>query len=289
MGYKIKCFGWRNIKLDQISRIELGFLSLGHRLNEDNPDIIYANNDRYSEVVDFYKKQKKEPFLILNVLDLQIDNPNYPLEEIKFHLSLANKITCISETTKKQIKKYLGFNDITVIYNPSKPTYSLELENKSFPFLFVGRLYSENKRFNLIKETINLACWPNNCVKICGPENPFWGDYKGVVSDEELNNLYNHSGIVILPSKSEGIGLSFIESLQTYTPVIGCSDCEAAKEFLPECMICDPKASSILNKILEIKDNYDYYRQIAFEYGIKYKEQFSAKSVCKRILNLYEK
>ena len=54
-------------------------------------------------------------------------------------------------------------------------------------------------------------------------------------------------------------------------------------------MICDPTPDSLRDKIFEIKDNYDFYRQKAFEKGIIYKEQFSAESVCKRILDIYEK
>jgi glycosyltransferase involved in cell wall biosynthesis len=286
---RIKVFGWEHPVLSQVARIREGFISLGHELVDNNPDLLYSNNDRFCDVIDFYQKQENEPFLILNILDLQTDNPAYPLEEIKFHLSLANQITCISETTKKQIKKHLGFDNVKVIYNPAKPTYSLgEANQKTFPFLYVGRANSRNKRFHLIKETLELACWPYNYLRVCGTENPIYCQYEGIVDDNTLNNLYNAAGIVLLTSVTEGIGLSAIESLQTFTPVIGCSDCEAMVEFLPECMICAPNPLQIRNKIFEIKENYDYYRQVAFEKGIIYKEQFSAESVCKRIIDLFE-
>ena len=286
MAIKIKCFGWRNSQLDQISRIESGFKELGYELVDDNPDLVYSNNDFYDDILDFTKKQEKRPFIIFNILDLQLSNPNYDLVKLKEQLFQADAITAISKSTQKQIKDNLGLDSV-VIYNPSKPTYLFRVTQKTFPFLFVGRNYSHNKRFNLIKKTLKLAEWPEHYLVVCGSENPYYGQYEGIVDDERLNYLYNNAGIVLLLSSNEGIGLSFIEALQTYTPVIGCSDCEAAKEFLPECMICNPDPDSIRSKILEIKENYDYYRQVAFEKGIIYKEQFSAESVCKRIIDIY--
>jgi glycosyltransferase involved in cell wall biosynthesis len=285
---KIKCFGWRHSQLDQISRIEQGFIDLGHELVDENPDLVYSNNDFYNLALEFSWKQKTLPFIISNVLDLQTDNPNYDFKKLQNQLCDGHAITSISKTTQKQLKNILGFNS-TVIYNPSKPTYSLgDTNKKTFPFLYVGRANSPNKRFYLIKETLDLASWPYEYLKVCGSERPICGEYQGIVNDNQLNNLYNGAGIVLLPSSSEGIGLSFIEALQTFTPVIGCSDCEAVKEFLPECMICDPNPTQIRNKILDIKSNYDYYRQVAFEYGIKYKEQFSGKAVAQRIIDIYE-
>lgn len=283
---KIKAFGWRSQYLDQISRIEAGFITLGHELSDNNPDIVYKNEDFFDEAIDFINKCDKRPFVIFNILDLQTHNLNYSLDKLKEQLKLADRVTCISNTVKGDIKKYLDI-DAIVIYNPSKSTFSLGSTTKPFPFLYVGRANSPNKRFNLIKDTLRLANWPSNYLKVCGSEFPAFGDYLGIVDDESLNNLYNQAGIVLLPSITEGIGLSFIEALQASTPAIGCSDCKAAMEFLPECMICEPDPNSIRNKILDIKNNYSYYKQVAFDYGLKYKEQFSSISVAQRIIDIY--
>lgn len=291
MGLKIKLFGWRHPILDQLSRIKEGLISNGCEVIEDDGwvDCAYSNNDDYSDILDFASKQEKRPFVILNVLDIQLNKPNYPIEKLKDELLQADAITCISKTTQNQIKNLLNLES-TVIYNPAKPVYSLGIDNKkTFPFLYVGRANSPNKRFNLIKETLELACWPYAYVKVCGPENPRYCEYEGLVDDNRLNELYNGAGITLLTSVFEGIGLSAIESLLTFTPVIGCSDCEAMVEFLPECMICEPKPHNIRQKILEIRDRYDYYRQVAFEYGIKYKQQFSGKVIASRIIDIYEK
>jgi len=77
---KIKTFGFRKSPLDQLSRIDKGFLELGHELTDNNPDLVYSNNDMYDDVLEFASKQKELPFIILNVLDVQDNNPHYPLE-----------------------------------------------------------------------------------------------------------------------------------------------------------------------------------------------------------------
>ncbi len=286
---KIKTFGWRHNILDQISRIEEGFLALGHELTDDEPDILYKNNDFFDDAWQFYDKCNKKPFTIFNILDLQLDTWNRrQLEQLNDDLNTCDVVTCISETVKKDIQEVFNI-EATVIYNPAKPTYSLGIDSKTFPFLYVGRANSKNKRFSLIKETFKLANWQDKYIKVCGSENPSFGQYQGIVSDEKLNELYNNAAVLLMPSESEGIGLGYIEMLQVYGVVLGCSDCEAANEFLPKEMICDPTPIDIKNKILEIQANFGYFRQLAFQYGLKYKEQFSGINVVKRIIEIYEK
>lgn len=285
---KIKVLGWKYPPLDCVSRIESAFLELGHELTDDEPDILYKNNDFFDDAWQFYDKCNKKTFTIFNILDLQLDTwERLQIEKLEEDLNSCNQVTCISETVKKDIQRVFNI-EAKVIYNPAKPTYPLNISNKTFPFLYVGRANSKNKRFSLIKETFNLACWPDKYIKVCGSENPLFGQYQGIVSDEKLNELYNHAGVLLMPSQSEGIGLGYIEMLQVGGVVLGCSDCEAANEFLPKEMICDPFPISIKNKILEIQANYDYFRQLALEYGNKYKEQFSGINVAKRIIDIYK-
>ena len=100
MDLTIKNFGWRNQKLDQISRIDQGLKAVGCSFVEESPDIVYSNNDMYDDILDYSKNQKKKPFIILNVLDLQIGNQTYNLNKVKEQLSQADAITCISRTVR---------------------------------------------------------------------------------------------------------------------------------------------------------------------------------------------
>ena len=68
---------------------------------------------------------------------------------------------------------------------------------------------------------------------------------------------------------------------------ITCSDNETAKEFLPEDFICEPNPQSMLNKIEELNKEYETKRNLALEYGKKYKIQFDKINIVKNILNIF--
>ena len=124
-------------------------------------------------------------------------------------------------------------------------------------------------------------------IKICGSENPGFGTYLNVVSDQELNRLYNSSKYLLLPSKAEGIGLTMIEAMICGSLPIACSDNKTAEEFLPKDFICEPNAQSISDKIEELNKEYDAKRKLALEYGKKYKIQFDKINVAKKILSVF--
>ena len=123
-------------------------------------------------------------------------------------------------------------------------------------------------------------------LKICGTDNPSFGNYLGHVSDKELNKLYNSTKYLLLPSKAEGIGLSMIEAMICGSIPIACSDNETALEFLPKDFICDPTSQAIVNKIEELNKEYKIKRELAFEFGKKYKDKFNKISIAKNILKI---
>ena len=116
-------------------------------------------------------------------------------------------------------------------------------------------------------------------IKICGAENPGFGNYLGYVSDKELNKLYNSTKFVLLPSKAEGIGLPMIEAMICGALPITCVDNETAKEFLPTDFICEPDPQSILEHIEKLNKEYSTKRELAFTLGKKYKKKFCKSSI----------
>ena len=94
----------------------------------------------------------------------------------------------------------------------------------------MGRANDPIKRFNLIKDSVSKIKNGLEKIKVCGAENPNFGNYLGYVSDDELNNLYNSSQFLLLPSKAEGIGLPTIEAMICGTLPITCNDNETAKD-----------------------------------------------------------
>ena len=139
----------------------------------------------------------------------------------------------------------------------------------------------------MVKESLSKIRNEIDIVKICGSENPGFGNYLGLISDSELNKLYNSSKFLLLPSKAEGLGLPMIESMICGAIPITCSDNLTAKEFSPAEFICEPNAKSIISKIEKLDKEYENNRQKAIQVGKKYKIQFDKINIAKNIINIF--
>ena len=270
--------------------IKEGFEKIGCEISNEDPNIIYANDPRgYKEAISVKKKYKNAP-LIFNLLDIPWHMPNIEQQTkllVSQFLMQADYVSTISLKVKKDLSKFFKKN-IHVIYNPTRDVYHDEKILKNNTFLFVGRANDPIKRFNLVRDTIDKIENGIKKIKICGAENPNFGDYLGYVSDQELNNLYNSTKFVLLPSKAEGIGLPMIEALICGALPITCSDNETAKEFLPPDFICGPEPDAILKHIEKLDNEYTIKRKLAFQFGEKYKKKFNKISIAKNIRNIIE-
>ena len=268
--------------------IKEGFTKLGHEISDENPELIYANDPRgYKEAIQIKKKNKEAP-LIFNLLDIPWHMPNIQQQTkllVNQFLNQADFVSVISLKVKKDLSQFFN-KKIHIIYNPIKDVYYDEKILKNNMFLFVGRANDPIKRFDLVRDTLIKIKDGIKKIKVCGAENPNFGNYLGYVSDEELNNLYNSTQFVLLPSKAEGIGLPMIESMICGALPITCSDNEAAKGFLPRDFICAPDPKSILEHIKKLENEYANKRNLAFEFGKRYKEKFNKSSIAKNILNI---
>ena len=273
----------------QIPRIKEGIESMGHILSEESPDLIYANDPTGYKQAILLNKKFPDSYLMLNFLDVPWHLPNVNKQTkllVEHFLSKANMVTAISFKVKKDLGKFLD-KKIEVIYNPAKDVFHDKSIKKSNNFLYVGRANDPVKRINLVRESLLKI---NNALKeiiICGSENPGFGNYMGVISDVELNKLYNSSKFVLLPSKAEGIGLPMVEGMICGTIPITCSDNLTAEEFSPVEFVCEPNPQSMVNKIEELDKEYENKRKIAIKIGEKYKIQFSKKNVAKKIVDIF--
>ena len=273
----------------QMPRIKEAMQSLGHILSEDSPEIIYSNDPTGYEKAMRLKKKFPSSFLIFNFLDVPWHMPNVDKQTkllVEHFLAKSDAVTAISYKVKKDLAKFLD-KKIEVIYNPIKDVFYDESIKKNNTFLYVGRANDPVKRTNLLKQAFSKTTNGIIDIKICGSEDPGFGTYLNVVSDQELNKLYNSSKYLLLPSKAEGLGLTMIEAMICGSLPIACSDNETAKEFLPKDFICEPNAQSILDKIEELNKEYDAKRKLALEYGKKYKIQFDKMSIAKKILGIF--
>ena len=273
----------------QMPRIKEAMQSLGHILSEDSPEMIYSNDPTGYEKAMHLKKKFPSSFLIFNFLDVPWHMPNVDKQTkllVEHFLAKSDAVTAISYKVKKDLAKFLD-KKIEVIYNPIKDVFYDESIKKNNTFLYVGRANDPVKRTNLLKQAFSKTVNGIIDIKICGSEDPGFGTYLNVVSDQELNKLYNSSKYLLLPSKAEGIGLTMIEAMICVSLPIACADNKTAKEFLPKDFICEPNAQSILDKIEELNKEYDAKRKLALEYGKKYKIQFDKMSIAKKILSIF--
>ena len=273
----------------QIPRIKEGMEALGHVLSEESPDLIYSNDPRGYNKALLLKKKYPKAYLILNFLDMpwHISNIQKQTELlVKNYFLKADVITTISFKVKKDISKLYN-KKIHVIYNPIKDVYFDENIKKNNIFFYVGRASDPVKRFNLVRESLLKIKDGVKNTKICGSQNPNFGDYLGIIKDQELNTLYNSSKYILLPSATEGIGLPMIEGMICGAIPITCSDNLTAREFSPPDFICEPYPQSIVNKIEELNKEYEAKRKIALEFGKKYKIQFDKKNIAKNIINIF--
>ena len=273
----------------QVPRIKDGLKSLGHVFSEESPDLIYSNDPTgYQKAMELTKKFPKS-HLMLNFLDIPWHIPNVEKQTnllSKHFLDKADSVTVISYKVKKDLSKFLN-KKIEVIYNPIKDIFYDKSIKKNNEFLYVGRANDPVKRISLVKESLLQINNSIKEIKICGSEDPGFGNYLGIISDNELNKIYNSSKYVLLPSKAEGIGLPMIEGMICGAIPITCSDNLTSKEFSPEDFICDPDAKSIVNKIEELDKDYEKKRQMSLEMGEKYKVQFDKKNIANNIIKIF--
>ena len=269
------------------------FKKLGNTISNENPDIVYSNDPTGYQNAIFLKDKYPKVYLILNVLDIPWHFPNIEKQFeflTKRFFCRADAITSISFKTKKDLSKFFDKNmgdKIQVIYNPIKDVNHDEKIDKNNLFLFVGRANDPIKRIKLVYDSIAKIPEDLKNIKICGSENPGFGNYLGVVPDKDLNKLYNSSKFVLLPSKAEGLGLPMIEGMICGAIPIACSDNLTSKEFLPPDFICEPNSQAITNKIEELDKEYEVKRSLALEFGKKYKTQFNKKNIATNIMNLF--
>ena len=269
--------------------IKEGFEKLSHTNSYKDPDLIYSNDPRGFKDAMLLKKKYPNAYLIFNILDipwhLSTTIKQQTKQLVDHFLSKADVITAISFKVKRDLSEFVN-KDIHVIYNPTKDVYYDSNIQKNNMFLYVGRANDPIKRINLVHDSLKKIENGMKNIKICGTENPGFGNYLGIVSDKKLNELYNSTKYLFLTSKAEGIGLTMIEAMICGAVPITCSDNETAKEFLPSEFICEPNIESIVNKIEEINKKYNTYRELALTLGKKYKDKFNKVSIAKNILSL---
>tara|TARA_R110002020_G_scaffold425094_1_gene634542 strand:- start:8779 stop:9633 length:855 start_codon:yes stop_codon:yes gene_type:complete len=280
--FKVKVYGAKEY-WTQVPRLIQGFIGNDCLIStDDDYDFVYSNNFNYEDIDSEHDDSaiSNSGFKIFNVLDIPEHLEAHPVEKMREQLKEAQIVTCISEPVKEQLKRILNI-DAPIIWNPIKDVFYDSLQEREINCLYVGRATDPIKRASLLSKI------ENQCYSV-GPTHGV-GNYLGLVNDISLNQIYNSSKIVALPSRFEGLGLTALEAMVCGAIPLVCGD-NPNSLLCPDFCVCEPSEDAVEQKYRELLNNFEEYQSIILtQYAPKIALKFSKFSVAKNILDLYSK
>jgi glycosyltransferase involved in cell wall biosynthesis len=243
-----------------------------HLLEKNNFDLFHPTYyDTY-----FLEKLKKP--LVVTIHDMTYERlPEYfwakdPLSHQKrLNIERADKIIAISETTKRDILKYLNTdpNKIEVVYHGidlEAPFITRKIEHIPDDYiLFVGDRSGYKNFFLFVNAFKEISFkYPELKVILTGGGNLDIAETEHLkrlgltekvthtnVDDAELNFLYQQALVFVYPSLHEGFGLPILEAFTAKCPII-LSDTECFREIANEAAVYfEPQSIDSLVNIME--------------------------------------
>ena len=279
--FKVKVYGAKEY-WTQVPRLIQGFIGNDCLIStNDDYDFVYSNNFNYEDIDSEHGDSaiSNSGFKIFNVLDIPEHLEEHPVEKMREQLKEAHIVTCISEPVKEQLKRILNI-DAYIIWNPIKDVFYDSSQERKINCLYVGRATDPIKRASLLSKI------KDQCYSV-GPTHGV-GNYLGLVNDVSLNQIYNSSKIVALPSRFEGLGLPSLEAMVCGAIPLVCHD-NPNSSLCPDFCICDPTEDSVEKKYKELLNNFEEYQKIILkDFSSQVAFKFSKFSVAKNIINLYD-
>lgn len=172
-------------------------------------------------------------------------------------IKAADAIICISEATRQDLLQWVGVRPnqvVHVIHNGVseifRPTHVSRPER---PFMLYVGARAGYKNFRLAVAALDfLPDLELHCVgggALTTSELNGISDarrsrvkHRGLVTDDQLNILYNQAVSLVYPSSYEGFGIPVVEAMRAGCPVIAI-DCKAVIEVGGDALIIAPEAS----------------------------------------------
>lgn len=263
-GYKVKRFK-PNLKIFGNS-ITLSMFKELYNLFDDY-DIVHAHSHLYfsTNLCAFIKKFKKTPLIITNH-GLESQTPPLWVSNIynktlgKWTFNNSDVVICYSVKEKEKLEQLGVKNKIQIIHNGINVELFKPLEDvkKKNQILWVGR-YTPGKGVKYLIEAFSLLKKKHNDLKLkLVGDGPLKEDIKKLARERgiidsviftdfiEYNKMpliYNESKITVLPSLTEGIPRTILESLSCETPVIS-TELPQIKSIMNDCGFCVPRRSA---------------------------------------------
>lgn len=288
----IKCcvFGYRGQPSPSATeRIEKELVSQGCELVNENPDLIIHTTGLFTDAQNFYKTCSNKPIRLYCLLDVNNRTPGF-YNETKKDYEECEIATTISNVAKSDIKRKFETNrEINVIGFPIRE--GIKYKNYSalgVPFLYVGRTTDPNKRVGLIKPTLEKLGFNFDLMVFVGPDKAPFGFDTGILSDDDLCEMYNCTDFIFLLSEREGLGMTGIEGGICGAKVLGCSDNPIFKELGLSEFTATPHPVALAQLVNKIQKNYSYYNDILSDLRPKFLSEYTVEAVVKKMLNLYK-
>ncbi len=248
------------------------------------------------------------------------------LHRIGYHLTLrasvkkAKQVITISQNSKKDLIHLLHTPEkkITVIYqgvgeefkpisDESRIQATLEKYNIKKPFLLYTGVWRSHKNiptmieaFHELKSIFDIN---DLMLVVTGKDDPFYPEVKqtaqsmneeshiifpGLVSEQELLDLYTAAKMYVFPSLYEGFGLPPLEAMACKTPVAA-SEVSSIPEVCGKgnAVYFDPKDSQdMAHKIYALYKNESLQKDLICK-GLERVKQFTWSSMANSTLNVY--
>jgi mannosyltransferase len=209
----------------------------------------------------------------------------------------SDAVVCISNNTKKDLVRLLPDidpNKVYTIYNGVGNSFYFAKDHTVRDYaMFVGNRKGY-KNFLKIIEAVAISKLELMVIgsPLTEKEERLLKNagcrfkQRSFVSDEELNELYNHAFCLIYPSEYEGFGLPIIEAQKAGCPVIACNRSSVPEVIGDKRLLMENvNTSEILRLIKPLKDAE--FRDSVVKTGMANTERFSWERMADQYWQLY--
>lgn len=219
----------------------------------------------------------------------------------------ATRLISISETTRKDIQKYLRFDEelTDTVLSAGRPH---KLCSKSAPiekanlFLAMGQRSPYKSFETLIEAWAKMAPQERPRLVITGShgDDPLRElvvqanledsvELKTWISDEELENLFESAIALIEPTIAAGFGMPALEAMGRGVPVV-ISDIPVFREIAgPSCFYFEPQNSEHLRSVVQEVHKNKALREKYSHEGLEWASQFSWHKTAQQSLEVFRK